>query len=198
MITIGGALMNILRPLRLFFARRPWVYWAFVLVLAAGVAAGVRAQLVAVDDSKRLWADTRTIWVAADETPPGESIEAIHRELPLIAVPHNAVNELDVGTVARQHISAGEPIVIADVTVGRGPAAGARDGQVVVPISDPLLATAPVGVDVSIYADGLVLASDGLVVHVDNDVIFVAVDESDGPIVAAAAQLRSASIVFTR
>lgn len=190
--------MNILRPVRLFLARRPWVYWALVFVLAAGVGVGVRAQLVAVDDSKRSWGEMRTVWVAVHDIVPGDSIEAVPREFPLVAVPSNAVNKLDAGTVARQHISSGESIVVADVVVGRGPAAGASDGQVVVPISDPLITTAPVGVDVSVYAEGLVLASDGLVVQVDNGVIFVAVDESDGPIVAAAAQLRSASIVFTR
>lgn len=190
--------MNILRPLRLFFARRPGTYWSLVFVLAVGVGVGVRSQLAAVDDARRQWGDTQTAWVAANDTLPGEPIEAIRRELPLIAVPSNAVSEFDVGTVARQHISTGELIVAADVAVGRGPAAGAGDGQVVVPISDPLLATAPVGVDVSVYADGVVLASDALIVHVDDGVVFVAVDESDGPIVAAAAQLRSASIVFTR
>ena len=72
------------------------------------------------------------------------------------------------------------------------------DGEVVVPVSDPLLTTAPVGVSVSVYAEGLVLAADAHVVEVVGGVIFVAVDKSDGPIVAAAAQLRTASIVFTR
>jgi hypothetical protein len=190
--------MNISRPVRRFLARRPWVYWVLVAALAGGVGVAVRVQLQALDEARRQWADTATVWVADHDIEPGDSIQARRRQLPLVAVPADAVIDLAAGTVARQRIATGEAIVEVDVAVGRGPAAAAVDGEVVVPISDPLLATAPVGADVAVYADGLVLAADGHVVHVDDAVVFVAVAAGDGPLVAAAAQLRTASIVFTR
>ena len=44
------------------------------------------------------------------------------------------------------------------------------------PVSDPLLTEPPIGVDVAIYSDGLVLADDARIVHVDGPVVFVEVN----------------------
>ncbi|MGA9275322.1 hypothetical protein, partial [Ilumatobacter sp.] len=89
-------------------------------------------------------------------------------------------------------------IVRGDLTEGPGPAAGADPGEVVVPISDPLVAHPDVGLAVAVYSDGLVLASSARIVHVDDDVIFVAVPVDMAPTVAAAAQMRQASVTFIR
>lgn len=190
--------MHILRPVRLFLVRRPWAYWVVVLALGAAVGLGVNARLEAVDDAKRSWGDTSLVWVAAQDAAPGAIIVATRLELPLVAIPSSVVTDLAVDTIARQQVTRGEPITTADTTVGRGPAAGADDGEVVVPLSDPLLGSAPVGVDVSIYAEGIVLAAQARIVQIDDGVIFVAVSASEAPMVAAAAQLRTASVVFTR
>lgn len=190
--------MNILRPVRLALAKRPWLHWAVVSALAAAVGVGVHSRLAAVDEAKQQWGDRRTVWVAARDLVPGDPLDAVARSLPLVAVPAGVVDEVEPGTTARQHVTAGEPITFVDLVVGTGPAAAADDGTVVVPISDPFVSIAPVGADVAVYAEGLVLAAAARVVEVADDVVFVAVDEADGPLVAAAAQLRTASIVFTR
>jgi hypothetical protein len=53
-----------------------------------------------------------------------------------------------------------------------------------------------VGLDVTIYSDGLVLADEARIVQVDGSVVFVEVEATDAPMVAAAAQTRQASIAF--
>ena len=93
-------------------------------------------------------------------------------------------------------MTVGEVITAADLAIGPGPAAAADSGQVVVPVSDPLVVAPPIGATVRVYSDGLVLAADARIVDVVDDVVYVAVDERDGPAVAAAAQFRQASIVF--
>jgi hypothetical protein len=197
-IVIRGVLMNLLRPVRLALAKRPWIHWLVVSALAAAVGLGVHTRLAAVDRAREEWGDRRTVWVAAQDVAPGEPLDVVRRTLPLGAVPPRAVDDVEPGIIARQHVTAGEPITAVDLVLGVGPAAAADEGSVVVPVSDPFVSSAPVGVRVAIYAEGLVLAPSARIVAVDGDVVFVAVDEADGPIVAAAAQLRTASIVFTR
>lgn len=190
--------MRIATPVRIFLARHRWIYWLVVAVLALTVGFGVAARTAELDERRASWEETRSVWVAEIDTEPGDLVTAVQRDLPLVAVPTGAVDEVAPSTVARQRLRRGEVVVDADVVVGRGPAAGADDGQVVVPIGDPLLTGADIGLDVAVYAEGIVLAESGRIVHVDGEVVFVAVGADEGPVVAAAAQTRTASIAFTR
>lgn len=184
--------------LRLALARRPWIRWGAIVAIALVVGATVHDRLERVDTARAAWTETRSVRVAAGDHLPGDVLMVDTIELPLAAIPASAAPDLDTGTVARQRIAEGEIVVAADVSNGGGPAATADDGTVVVPVSDPLVISTDVGVAVAIYSDGIVLAATGTVVHVDADVVFVAVDPADAPLVAAAAQSRSASIVFPR
>ena len=190
--------MNIGARMRVLLARRPWIFWTVVAALTTVVAVDVSGRLRALDDARARWDETREVLVAVEPLRPGDPLVAEVVDLPLAAVPDGAVAVDGAPGTVRQHVAAGEVIVVVDVDVGTGPAAGADDDQVVVPVVDPVLLTAPVGVDVMVLSDGIVLAERARVVDVDGEVIYVAVGRTDAAVVAAAAQLRSATIAFVR
>lgn len=190
--------MNIGAATRRFLARRPWVHWLVVAVLAAGVALGIAVRVGEADEARSSWETTREVWVADRDLDAGEVADATLRSYPTAAVPGSAIPSHAPPGRLRQRVARGEVIVEADVTVGPGPAAGADDGQVVVAISDPLVGRVPVGVSVAVYAEGIVLAETGRIVEVDGSTVYVAVDVAVAPVVAAAAHDHVASLAFTR
>jgi hypothetical protein len=184
------------RNLRLFLARRPWIRWITIGSIAAIAGISVHAQLESVDAARAQWVDRVRVPVATSHTLPGEVLEWAWREVPAVAVPDDVATGLPRGAVVRHPVGRGEIVVRADLATGAGPAAGADRGDIVVPISDPLIANPSIGLDVAVYSDGLVLAADGRIVHVETDVVFVAVRATNAPMVAAAAQERRASLAF--
>ena len=66
----------------------------------------------------------------------------------------------------------------------------------VVGVVDPAAPVDVIGVAVRIAAEGVVLAERGTIVEINGEVVYVAVDAASGPMVAAAAQQRLASILF--
>ena len=181
---------------RLFLARRPWVYWCAAAALAVAVGLATLQQLEAVDEARRRWADRRAVVVAAHDHRAGDELVWRTVEFPLVAIPPSAIDEVAPGTIARQRIGTGEVVVTADVTAPAGPAAGAEPGTVVVPVADPLVRDLRVGLPVQIVADGVVLADEATIVAVHDDVAYVAASADDAPIVAAAARTGTASILF--
>ncbi len=181
---------------RLFLARRPWLRWLLVALVAALAALTVHDRMSAVDAARAGWGERRSVPVAVASAVPGEPLSWAWRDVPRMAVPDDVAAELSADAVARRHVGRGEIVVVGDVSLVSGPAAGADSGQVVVPIADPLVTGPQIGVDVAVYSDGLVLASAARIVHVDAEVVFVAVDEGAAPTVAAAARTQQASIVF--
>ena len=97
------------------------------------------------------------------------------RRFPRLRSPTTSRQTCPRGAVVRHPVGRGEIIVRADLATGAGPAAGADRGDIVVPISDPLITNPSIGLDVAVYSDGLVLAADARIVHVETDVVFVAV-----------------------
>jgi hypothetical protein len=188
--------------IRLIVARRPWIRWLIIFGIGLLVALMVSGQLQRIDTARAAWSDQSDVWVAAADHSPGDMLVAERRTLPRLAIPPAAVDHITSGATARQQLRRGEVIVDSDVTALSGPAAVADVGQVVVPVSDPLLTMASgslsIGVSVMILSEGIVLASDAHIAAIDGDVIFVAVDVADAASVAAAAQVRAASIVFPR
>lgn len=188
--------------IRLSIARRPWIRWLVISGIGVLAAWLVFGQLQQVDTARASWSEQREVWVAAIDHSPGDALVAERRTLPLVAISPAAADEIESGTTARQHVRRGEVIVDADLTVASGPAAGADTGQVVVPISDPLLTLASshlsIGVKVAILSEGIELANNAHIAAIDGDVIFVAVRADSAASVAAAAQMRLASIVFPR
>jgi hypothetical protein len=188
--------------IRLIIARRPWIRWLVISGIALLTAWMVFGQLQRVDEARASWGEQREVWVAAIDHSPGDVLAAERRMLPLVAIPSAAAGHLVSGATARQHVQQGEVIVDTDLTSASGPAAAADTGQVVVPISDPLLTMAStnlsIGVRVAILSEGIELANDAHIAAIDGDVIFVAVRADSATSVAAAAQMRMASIVFPR
>lgn len=190
---------------RRFMAKRPWVYWLVVALLAAIVAAGVADRLAAVERARSEWGDSRAVWVADADIEIGQAITATRRQLPRIAAPGAALDaSVDTAPpdgLARQRIRHGEVIVDADITPRSGPASTAAPGHVVVAIDDPLLATAvdslAAGLGVAVYADGVLLTDRADIADITGGVVFVAVPDDDAAVVAAAAQMRIASLAFT-
>lgn len=164
--------------------------------MAVAVGLLVQQQMDGVDDARAAWGETRPVLVARHDHRPGDLLVVDTVDLPRAAVPESAMDEVAAGSTARQEVAAGEVVVTGDLTSGIGPAGAVDDGRVVVPVSDPLVVTADIGVAVAVYSEGIVLAADAEIVSVESDVVFIAVGADDAPLVAAAAQTRTASIAF--
>lgn len=195
--------MHVVARSRHWLARHPSVYWLAVVVLAAVIGSGVAAQVSALDDARRAWGTSRTVLIARDDLVPGTSLDDGGLDtvaLPSMAVPPSALTSLPDGARLRQRVAAGEVLVAADVTDLPGPAARAPDGTVVVAMrtsGDRGTASSPViGLTVQIVADGLLLADGATIVDIDSDAVFVAVDVTDGPAVAAAERAGIASLLY--
>ena len=188
--------MHVAARARLVLARRPWVYWAIVVTLAAALAVGVNDQLTALDEARHDWGSTRSVLVAGRPLEPGDPIEAHAVDLPVAAIPPGALDDLPDGARLRQRVAIGEVLTELDVTAAPGPAARATSGTVVVALSDPLSRGVVIGSRVQVAADGLVIAENATVVEVADDVIFVAVDAAAAPMVAVAARQGSASLLY--
>jgi hypothetical protein len=188
--------MHVAARARLVLARRPWIYWAVVAVLAGLAAATMQGQIGSVAVERDRWGTTRTVLVSTDDLEPGDPVVAAPTALPIAALPDSALDELPDGAIVRQRVAAGEVLTRVDVTARGGPAALAEPGTVVVALSDPLARNVAVGFSVQVSADGLVVADDARITAVVDDVVFVAVSERDGPGVAAAAQQGIASLLY--
>ena len=184
------------RNLRLVLARRPWIRWLAVGMVASAAGVSVHAQLQSLDAARAQWTDRQRVPVATTAVSAGDVLIWEWRSVPSVVVPDDVASEIVDGGVARQRVGAGEIIVDADLTIGAGPAAGAASGSIVVAVSDPLVADPPVGLDVAIYADGLVLADEARIAQVDASVVYVEVPAAAAPMVAAAARTGQASIAF--
>lgn len=188
--------MHVLAHARLALARRPYLYWAIVAALAVLAVAGVHRQNASIANERDRWGTTRTALVARRQLEPGDLVDATIVELPLAALPDQALDALDVGARVRQRVGAGEVLTILDVTPRHGPASTAEPGTVVVALADPLARDLTSGISVQVAADGFVLADGANITAVVDDVIFVAVDRHDGPTVAAAARQGTASLLY--
>ena len=188
--------MHVAARARLVLARRPWIYWAVVAVLAVLAAAAVQGQISSVAAERDRWGATRTVLVATEHHEAGDPVVAALTALPVAALPVAAIDVLPDGAVVRQRVAAGEVLTELDVTGRSGPATLAEPGTVVVALSDPLARDVVVGLSVQVSADGLVIADDATISGVVDEVVFVAVSERDGPSVAAAAQQGIASLLF--
>jgi hypothetical protein len=188
--------MHVVARARLVLARRPWIYWAVVAVLAALAAAAVHGEMTSITASRDRWGTTRTVLVARHQLEPGDPIAADRVALPTAAIPDAALDRAPNGARVRQRVAVGEVLTGLDVTAHRGPAALAEPGTVVVAISDPLAREVTAGLQVQVVAEGLVIAARAQVTSVVDEVIFVAVRVDEAPAVAAAARTGVASLLY--
>jgi hypothetical protein len=177
-------------------ARRPWIRWLFVIGLAAGAAHLVRREISHLEQAQREWGDSLTVLVAEVPHEPGDTIRAAATELPVAALPDDALAELPDGARTKRHLVAGEILVAQDVTGSSGPAATADDGDAVVLVPHRTPITLEAGLRVRIVGDGVVLAETGTIVSSVGEIAFVAVPEESAPIVAEAVRNDVATLVF--
>jgi hypothetical protein len=188
--------MQLTARMRFVLARRPWIYWTIVALLAAGAAAIVHAELTAIGERRDAWGTTRRVLVADGDLEPGAPFRVREVTLPAAAVPPSALDELPAHATLRQRVADGEVLVAVDVVRATGPAARADDGTVVVALVDPLMRGVRSGERVQVAAAGQVIADDATVVDIVDDVAFVAVPPDDAARVADAAQTNSASLLY--
>ena len=192
--------MHLAVTARRVLARHPWIFWVVCLAIAAAAASLVTGYVSALDQARRdLGRDPnrprrRRRSSARRGTPGTPGGHAAHRAChPTPSIRTTAsVDE----ALVRQRVSIGEVVVAADLATADGPAALADAGTLVVGITDPLARDVRIGLEVQVAAEGSSLAERATVVDLADDVIFVAVDARDAPMVAAAARTSSASILF--
>jgi hypothetical protein len=181
--------MHPVARLRYVLARRPWLYWTAVAVLAAAIGLVVASAIASVDDARRAWGVTRSVVVATADLAPGTAL-AGHTEVrphPLPMVPARALTTVTPDAVVRQHVAAGEVLVDLDVATGHLPVALIPPGWHGVPLAEPVPSGAAVGDHVAAASSGAVLAADGVVVAGGDGTLVVAVPADEAPAVAAAA-----------
>lgn len=181
--------MNPVARARHVLARRPWLHWSAVLVLAAGAGWAVAAGAAGVDDARRSWGTTRDVLVATADIAPGEDLatrtEVRARPVPVVA--EATVDSLPAGAIARQHVAAGEALVSVDVAPASGPQALIPAGSVAVAVAEPVPSGATVGDRVVAASGGVVVAADAVVVGLTAEAVLVAVPIDEAPLVALAA-----------
>ncbi len=181
--------MHPVARLRHVLARRPWLYWCAVAVLAAGIAVVAASAVAGVDDARRAWGATRSVVVAVADLAPGDALTGRTelRAHPAPMVPPSALAEIPPGAIARQRIAAGEVLVELDVAAGHLPVALVPPGWRGVPVAEPVPSGAVVGDHVVAASGGAIVADDGVIVGRAESTVVVAVPAADAPAVAAAA-----------
>jgi hypothetical protein len=181
--------MNVAARLRRALARRPWLYWTGVLLLAGTVALVVASAAASVDAARRAWGETRPALVATVDLAPGDPLDGATdvRSLPRPMTPAAALTTAPPGAVARQHVTAGEVVVGTDVARSTAPQALIPPGWSAVAVAEAVPTGVLTGDAVTAVAEGVVLAGEGVVVGRSGDAVLVAVPDGDAPAVAMAA-----------
>jgi SAF domain len=169
--------MNLVARVRHVLARRPWLYWLAVLLLAAIAGLVVADAAARVDAARRAWGVTRPVVVAVADIAPGDVLDDVTdvRALPEPMVPVDAVSDLPAEVTARQRIAAGEILTAHDVAPTAGPRSLIPDGWRAVPVAEPVPSGAAAGDDVAVASGGIVVAGEGVVVGTLADGVLVAV-----------------------
>lgn len=183
---------------RRFLVRHPWVHWAFVALVVVGSAASMLQRSDRVDRAREAWGAQRAVWVAVVDHAPGDPLVVERRDLPAAMLPAGAVAA--DGTApqrwARGAIGAGEVVHDVDVVAADGPQALTPDGWLGVPVVESPASGALIGDRVHVVSDGVVVSSEAIVVGHHDDVTVVAVPAEVAPLVPAAAEARSLTLLL--
>lgn len=174
--------------IRRITARRPWLQWLVIAVLATAAAGTARARLAAVDAARDAWGTPVDVWVASTDTEAGRPITATRLEAPRPLVPPSAVPTSPAGRAARRHVGRGEIVTAADVMAVGELAGLAPEGWLVAPVEDQPGSGAGIGEHVRVVSGGYVLVETAIVVGVDGHVTLVAVPADVAPLVPAAGE----------
>ena len=183
--------MYIVPRLRLLLARRPWLYWTFVVLCAFAVWMGVHSASVAALAQQRRWGESRPVLVVVAAIPAGQPIRASPRQYPLAMVPPSALTSLPSQASAAQDLAPGEIIVATDVL---GPHSLPR-GWVVFGVPGTDRPTLVVGDHVALFGEGTRWC-DGQVTGVTERTVDVAVPSACADSVSA--RVAAGSVVLAR
>lgn len=191
------ALPLLLPRLRSLLARHPSIYWAAVAMTVAVAVSAAWSAMGRVEAARRSWGEQRSVWMAAADVDAG-GLVSVHRvELPLQAIPPDAVTSAPSGARAVQHIGEGEIVTAADL--GSGVLAALPPGwrAIAVP-TDPARLPAGAGDHVAVYANGVELVDDGIVIDTADGIVTVAVPASAAGAVSDAARNQTAVLALRR
>ena len=158
--------MNPVARVRHVLARRPWLYWLAVLVLAATAGLVVADAAAGVEAARRSWGATRPVVVAAVDVAPASSSPTTSRSA---RCPSRWCPPAPCPSCRRRPppASASPPArwsMAHDVAATTGPRALIPDGWRAVPVAELVPSGAAVGDEVTAASGGVVLADDGVVV----------------------------------
>lgn len=184
--------------LRMLLARRPWIYWSFVALLAAGAGLTVAASVADMRRARESWGETAPVLVATRAIAPGEMLDGsvAATQFPVALVPGSAVTDFAPGAAAIQRITAGEVVVDADVGGAAGSLALLPDGWLAIAIDGADGALFHVGDSAAVLAAGQVVAAKAVVVRILADAVVIGVPRNDAALVADAAIQHSAVIAL--
>jgi Flp pilus assembly protein CpaB len=188
----------------LVLRRDPRLWWVLVLAISLG-AGSLAASIVGRAERTRLaWGATRQVLVARHDLAPGDELhhrDVVLTERPAATVPATALHALPDRARVRAGVLAGEVVVAARVapTGLRGVAARVPSGMRAVAIptepgtAPPLLLGDRVDVLVALPPDsagagppGFAIATDAVVVAIDEAAVTVAVRRDAAPRIAVA------------
>ncbi len=175
--------------------RHPWVHWLLVGAVALAAAASIHDRVRRLDAEREAWGETRAVWVTSRAVAAGDTIVAVPRDVPVAMLPDHPAIDVD-GLVARHPIGSGEIVTDVAVAVDRGPASLVPDGWLAVPVVESPRVGAAVGEHVQAASEGFVIAPEALVVAVFDDVTLVAAPPDAAPLIAAAADAGTITLLL--
>jgi len=143
--------MHYLARLRLLLARRPWLYWLMVSLLASATWAAVHSAVAAAEAQRSTWGSTVTVWVAMDDLEAGARWATATRNVPRAVVPAAAVTAPPTGLVGRD-VGRGEIITTADMASTAAP-----DGWVALAVPATGAPALAPGSTVVLFGNGVLL-----------------------------------------
>lgn len=186
--------MHLLAWVRLTIARHPWIYWMTIAALASLAGLSAQRAIAGVDAQRRSWGQQQSVWMTTVAIEAGQVIAAERNEVPAAVVPLDAAVDVRSGTIARQHIGAGEMVTRSDISAS-GPAGLIPSdwAAFAVPASVEHFTT---GDHVNAYtADEFLTA--GLVIAVGESELMVAIPVASGPALAAALLADAVTLALT-
>ncbi len=180
--------------IRSWLVRHPRLVWCAAAVAAATAAWGVAGAVGSLEEARRQWGDTVTVWVAARDLAPGDTIEAAPHQHPRAVVAAASLGRDPTGLIALQHIAAGEPVMGADVGRSGLELLPADWRGVAVTTADGALDLTP-GQRVDVVASGQLLADEAVVIAATDTSVTVGVPREVAASVADAALRQEVSLV---
>lgn len=184
---------------RTLLARRPWIYWLFVVAVAGLIAVAVSNALADVRRERDAWGETTTVRVAAAAIEPGDLIAPLveTRTVPIAMAPDSARITIDGTTTARQWVGVGEIVTDVDVGPVAGPLALLPTGWLALSVETTMPTSFTVGDPAMVLAAGSTVAAEAVVIDVLDDAIIIGVPAGAAPAVAEMVVQRLAVIALS-